>query len=238
MHAVFVEAATGAATVSWAGSTQSHAMDVCAPGPASRTALDQASVGPHLAPVSDFLPLEDKTARRVTVSEMSDVDSGRHAGVLRRGSGSDRLAGILVHRLLQRADFAADVSDEHLHQLTLALISAVSSVELGDLQALIPLVTAGFRQIASRGDIRELYLSGQPYHEVPFTMQADGRIVRGTIDCLIAAEDRVIVLEFKTGRPRQEHQAQIEVYSAAARALFPEVRVESRLVYMSNSAGA
>ena len=99
-------------------------------------------------------------------------------------------------------------------------------------------VMAGVRQIASRADIRELYLSGRPHHELPFSMQTEGRIVRGTIDCLIASGDRVTILEFKTGRPRQEHQAQIDIYHAAARLLFPGLEVESRLVYMSDSAVA
>jgi ATP-dependent exoDNAse (exonuclease V) beta subunit len=146
------------------------------------------------------------------------------------------LVGILVHRLLQRSDLATEVSAEQLHQSTVALLSVISPVELADREPLIKRVMAGFRQIASRGDIRALYSSGQPYHELPFTMRADGRIVRGTIDCLIASEAQVSVLEFKTGRPRQEHQAQIEVYSAAARALFPDLPVQSRLVYMPDPA--
>jgi ATP-dependent exoDNAse (exonuclease V) beta subunit len=58
------------------------------------------------------------------------------------------------------------------------------------------------------------------------------------IDCLIAAADRIVVLEFKTGRPREEHQAQIEVYRTAAQALFPDLPIESRLVYMSDTAVA
>jgi ATP-dependent helicase/nuclease subunit A len=66
-------------------------------------------------------------------------------------------------------------------------------------------------------------------------MRVDGRIVRGTVDCLITADDRVIVLEFKTGRARPEHRAQAEVYRAAAQALFPAKQVESRLVYTSDS---
>jgi len=62
-------------------------------------------------------------------------------------------------------------------------------------------------------------------------MAVAGRIVRGTIDCLITSNEKVTVLEFKTGRPHPEHQAQAEVYRAAAEALFPAVRVASRLVY-------
>jgi ATP-dependent helicase/nuclease subunit A len=92
--------------------------------------------------------------------------------------------------------------------------------------------------LATRGDVRDLYRSGQPYHEIPFAMRTVGQIVRGSIDCLIVSNDRVTVLEFKTGRPRAEHQAQAEVYKAAAEALFPGMSVESRLVYTSESAMA
>jgi ATP-dependent helicase/nuclease subunit A len=187
---------------------------------------------------SDFLPLDDETMRRVTVSEMSEAEPARPAATATAGTSSDRLIGIVVHRLLQRADFAADLSDDQLHQSAAVLLGAAAPVELGDRESLIKEVIAGFRQIALRGDIQELYLSGRPFHEVPFSMQAGGRIVRGSIDCLVAAPDRVTVLEFKTGRPRPEHQAQIEVYRAAARALFPDLPVESRLVYMSDPAVA
>jgi hypothetical protein len=41
----------------------------------------------------------------------------------------------------------------------------------------------------------------------------------------------VTVLEFKTGRPRPEHQAQAELYRRAAAALFPEAAVDARVVY-------
>jgi ATP-dependent helicase/nuclease subunit A len=246
MHAVFSEAATGATTVSWVGASGPHVMNVCAADLAVSKSTDppglSAPVAPGLAisPESedDFMPLDDKTIRRVTVSEMSDADPGSHAAVPSGSASSDRAIGILVHRLLQRKGFAAETRDEQLHQATSALLSAVSLVELGDRELLVRKVIAGFRQIASRGDLREMYESGQPYHELPFTLQAEGRIVRGMIDCLIAAADRIVVLEFKTGRPREEHQAQIEVYRTAAQALFPDLPIESRLVYMSDTAVA
>ena len=61
-------------------------------------------------------------------------------------------------------------------------------------------------------------------------------IVRGTIDCLVSvATIAVTVLEFKTGRPRPEHEAQAELYRAAAQALFPASPVESQLVYTSDA---
>jgi ATP-dependent helicase/nuclease subunit A len=241
MHTLFVEAASGATTVAWTGESGAHVMNVCVPDPAVPAAPDLVGLSARdrggletLEPGTDFLRLDDQTIPRVSVSEISEP--GEPAFIPGQGTGSDRLIGILVHRLLQRSDLTADMTDEQLQHLTVDLLSALSPVELGSRESLIQEVTAGFRQIASRRDIQEIYLSGRAHHEVPFTMQADGRIVRGTIDCLVTSADRVTVLEFKTGRPRHEHQAQIEVYRAAARALFPDMPVESRLVYMSESA--
>jgi ATP-dependent exoDNAse (exonuclease V) beta subunit len=241
MHTLFVEAASGATTVAWTGESGAHVMNVCVPDPAVPAAPDLVGLSARdrggletLEPGTDFLRLDDQTIPRVSVSEISEP--GEPAFIPGQGTGSDRLIGILVHRLLQRSDLTADMTDEQLQHLTVDLLSALSPVELGSRESLIQEVTAGFRQIASRRDIQEIYLSGRAHHEVPFTMQADGRIVRGTIDCLVTSAARVTVLEFKTGRPRHEHQAQIEVYRAAARALFPDMPVESRLVYMSESA--
>lgn len=184
---------------------------------------------------SDFGVLEDSTVRRVAVSELSDIDMPAPPRREDEGERSDRLIGILVHRLLQRAGFGADQSDEQIRRLAQTTFSAVSAAELVDADAVIPEAVARFRQILSQADVCALYRQGQPLHEVPFTMLADGRLVRGTIDCLIISDDRVTVLEFKTGRPRPEHRTQAEVYRAAAQALFPAKQVESRLVYTSDS---
>jgi ATP-dependent exoDNAse (exonuclease V) beta subunit len=70
-------------------------------------------------------------------------------------------------------------------------------------------------------------------HEVPFSLLGpDGSIVRGAIDALVEHPDgRIEVLEFKTGRPRPEHGQQLALYLEAARLLFPDARVEGRVVY-------
>jgi ATP-dependent exoDNAse (exonuclease V) beta subunit len=107
----------------------------------------------------------------------------------------------------------------------------MSADELGQADDVVAEAVARYRHIASREDVRDLYGLGQPHHEVPFTMQIDDRIVRGTIDCLITTGDRVTVLEFKTGKARPEHRNQAEVYRTAAQTLFPGMKVESRLVY-------
>ena len=60
------------------------------------------------------------------------------------------------------------------------------------------------------------------------------QVLTGAIDCLAKVGDgRVRVLEFKTGPPRPEHTWQLEQYVAAARAMFPGMGVEGRLIYPS-----
>jgi hypothetical protein len=57
-------------------------------------------------------------------------------------------------------------------------------------------------------------------------------IWRGTMDCLIQTSPTTMtVLEFKTGRPRPEHEVQLELYKEAASRLFPGMTIETHLVY-------
>ena len=57
-------------------------------------------------------------------------------------------------------------------------------------------------------------------------------VLRGRIDLLVVRDDgSVVVVEFKTGRRRPEHERQLEIYVGAARALFPGRAVEGCLVY-------
>jgi ATP-dependent exoDNAse (exonuclease V) beta subunit len=93
-----------------------------------------------------------------------------------------------------------------------------------------------YRAICGRPDIRALYTAGDRLHEVPFTMRLDGAVLRGTIDCLIrTAPGRMTVLEFKTGRPRDDHRLQLDFYRQAAERLFPGVAIDAHLVYPSES---
>jgi hypothetical protein len=94
-----------------------------------------------------------------------------------------------------------------------------------------------YRAICRRRDMRALYTAGDRLHEVPFTMRLGGGVLRGTIDCLIrTAPDRMTMLEFKTGRPRDDHQVQLDLYCQAAQRLFPGFTIDAHLVYPSEPA--
>jgi ATP-dependent exoDNAse (exonuclease V) beta subunit len=148
----------------------------------------------------------------------------------RHGDGrSDQLIGTAVHRLLQRFGFDASIE-------AAAVRGMLRSDEMADEDpaACIDTALAAYRSLCVHPDVRALYDSGERLHEVPFTLREQGRFVRGSIDCLVrTAPDRLTVLEFKTGRPRDEHRAQLELYRAAAARLFPGCTVDARLVYAS-----
>jgi ATP-dependent exoDNAse (exonuclease V) beta subunit len=109
--------------------------------------------------------------------------------------------------------------------------------ESDGVDAVIDEAVAAYASICARADVRELYAAGRALHEVPFTVAVDGRIVRGTVDCLVeTAPDRFTLLEFKTGRPRPEHQAQLDLYLRALRQAFPAATIDARLIYTEKNA--
>jgi ATP-dependent exoDNAse (exonuclease V) beta subunit len=91
-----------------------------------------------------------------------------------------------------------------------------------------------FLSLSAREDVRRIYLSGRPFHEVPFTTMVEGVPVRGVVDCLVSHADGATILEFKTGRPRPEHQSQVEVYRRAMESALPGIPIDVALVYAQN----
>jgi ATP-dependent exoDNAse (exonuclease V) beta subunit len=186
-------------------------------------------------PADDFTPLADTTPTPRTVASAVAEASGHpsmHHETLE--DGSDRIVGTLVHRMLERFGFERDGSSRITRESVLHLLD---SRDLSDTTALSADDLADsalhrYRAICGRPEIAALYLAGDRWHEVPFTMRTGDSVWRGTIDCLIRTSPTAMaVLEFKTGKPRPEHQIQLELYRDAASRLFPGMAVEAYLVY-------
>jgi RecB family exonuclease len=156
--------------------------------------------------------------------------AGSASQALQHGRSSDRLVGTLVHRLLDRLGFGA--APVAARDIAPQLLRREEAAEGGDQQALLDEALAAYEALSRSDDVRALYASGDALHEVPFTMLVDGIWLRGTIDCLVRdTAGAVTVLEFKTGRPRPEHAAQVELYRQAAAQMFPGTAVAARVVY-------
>jgi RecB family exonuclease len=145
---------------------------------------------------------------------------------------SDRLVGTLVHRLLQRAGGDELATSGATRERAARLLRHDEVEESDDVDALIDGAVDAYAAIRAREDVRVLYAAGRTLHEVPFTMTIDGRILRGTVDCLVETPPgRFTILEFKTGRKRPEHQAQVDLYLYAMRQVFPDSLIDARLIY-------
>ena len=223
-------------TVQWTASSGSiHRVSVCAAAaPVTLSAPSQADTQRE----SDFLPLVDESTAPRSVASMLEADA---QDVFQSGGASrddsERMVGTLVHRLVHR--FGLDPAAEIDVRSALAMLRAeemsafVSGRTASDLA--VDAIDA-YRAICRRADIRALYEGGDVLHEVPFTMELEGGRVRGTIDCLIrGAEGQMTVLEFKTGRARDVHRAQLNLYRQAVEHLFPDARVEARLIYAAEA---
>ena len=92
--------------------------------------------------------------------------------------------------------------------------------------------------LSSRPDVRAVFtVRGALARGALYDARRFGHL-RGNIDCLVRSQSgQVTVLEFKTGRRRQEHLEQIGLYRRAAGSLFPGLAVDALLVYSEGSRG-
>jgi ATP-dependent helicase/nuclease subunit A len=177
----------------------------------------------------DFESLVDTSTRRAHVTASGAMSSTSERV---RGGDSDRLVGTLVHRLIERHGLAGDLTGNEVEQSLASLLDPEELVDVIDYRVLATRAAAAYAAVGSRADIHALCADAERLHEVPFTMSTSEGVVRGTIDCLVRRPDGAIaVLEFKTGRARPEHRAQLDLYTRAAAHIFPGAAVEGVLVY-------
>jgi RecB family exonuclease len=148
----------------------------------------------------------------------------------------DLMVGTLVHRLFQSAVPPGDAAAVRRRART--LLRPEERAQLVAEENALTEAAVVYASLAGRADIAAILASGACDYEVPFSLKlqrgdGDGPVIlRGTIDCLVRRRDgTVFILEFKTGRRRADHERQLEIYQAAAHAMFPEATVSGRVFY-------
>jgi ATP-dependent exoDNAse (exonuclease V) beta subunit len=218
-----------------------------------------AALSPESAPVQDTpeAPVPDASGDRL--GPLAHHSGTRRTPVTRWltdsgttedpqfGAPGDSLVGTLVHRLFQFMDEPpAAANDERALERARELLGHEERATLVDADATLLTAVEVWRRMRERPEVTTLLTSGRRLYEVPFSMRlppAPGAekdptpgpaivVLRGTIDCLVVRPDgSVVVVEFKTGRPRKSHDRQLETYLDAARALFPAAEVSGQLIY-------
>jgi ATP-dependent helicase/nuclease subunit A len=192
----------------------------------------QSPVTPVIPATRVVRTATELTAGRSDVPGVSEPEPSDVAG---------RLVGTLVHRLMPRG-VRSDASDAEIAEAVRALVTPADLLDVGDLEAEIPSIVAAFRSLAGQPDLVSLLASGECLYEVPFSFLEDpvsGSVIRGVVDCLVIGADRVLtVVEFKTGRPRPEHEAQAALYARAISSIFGAHPVGTRVFYATQQDSA
>jgi ATP-dependent helicase/nuclease subunit A len=172
-------------------------------------------------------PAEEEPPRPLVPSAIAADDVALPpAGTARRHAAR---RGQMLHRLFEEVGSIAPGDRARLMSAWLA----VHAPEL-DATALVAEVLA----IVDDPQLAELF-GVDALAEAPLSAIVDGRTIAGTVDRLLVAEDRVLVLDFKTGLSVPAtagdvpayHRRQMEAYRAALTAIFPGRRIDVALLY-------
>jgi ATP-dependent exoDNAse (exonuclease V) beta subunit len=152
------------------------------------------------------------------------------------------LTGTLVHRLFERfgTSLAGDGPERSIASELARLNRDEESVEAGDIEDVFEHARDAYLGLCAQAELSDALDSGAPLFEVPFSVRpaSSQLILRGTFDCLIHRRDGgITVLELKTGKRAAEHDLQLEMYVTAAKAMYPGMPVEGRLVYAHGGSG-
>lgn len=232
MHA----ALAGPGEVTWTGGAHVHRFRVCPPG----ADVDAPAVTDAAVAVSDDVPLSLRplaTQARMPRGRVTDLASGPAAGLSmsrdRPVLDVDLVTGRAVHRLLARA--VADDADATLRARILGDLDPDERVVVGDGAAFADDVVVLVREVWRDEVLRRVLASPLARFEVPVVFRHDEagrvRLVRGIIDCLVPDGDRMLVLEFKTGRAQPSHRRQLALYVDAVRQMLPGTHVAGQLVH-------
>ncbi len=264
LGAAFVDAAGGGAAVEWKAEHGGvHVLQVVAAGDegaggTTRGVEETAPGAGAPVPPCDFQPLVDVAGdRRVGAAAHAMGAAGGEQGEVEPGpedpteepAGDPALVGTVVHRLFQASHGLPADDRPALVERASAFLAGRGDVPETVRSGMAEAAVGAFLDLRRRRDVIDVLDDAECHYEVPFSLRLDPAsapgagggavIVRGSIDCLAEQPDgRLVVVEFKTGKPHAWHAAQIELYVRAARAIFPGRPVERRLIYAASGAAA
>ena len=203
-------------------------------GAADDSTPDGLPAIPGAARSDDFGMLADPGAvARVAVTEVVAPEEALEYGGRASGRREALIAGRLVHRLFQCGVDACD--RDGVVARARMLLDHDERHDVEDPDGLVEQAVSVYRSMRSRLEIAAIVDGSACLYEVPVSLttgSAPAHIVRGVIDCLACTQSgEVVVIDFKTGAPRETDRRQLDIYVEAARGLFPDAPVRGLLVY-------
>jgi len=144
--------------------------------------------------------------------------------------------GTHIHALLERLP---PLEPEHRHAAALRWLEASAGMANAQMRAEVADLVCGLL-----GDDRFAALFGPgSLAEAPIAATLpDGRVIAGIVDRLVVEDNRVLVVDYKTGTAPQRdadippsHRAQMNAYGEALAVIFPGRAVKAALLYTSSA---
>jgi ATP-dependent helicase/nuclease subunit A len=197
------------------------------------TQAASASIAP--IPVAEPLwlrtpaPQESRPPRPLTPSDLRDDDYGDGPASAALLQSAER--GRLIHALFERYDGRDIAEFEIFARQWLAREVRQQGI---DIEAIIATSLA----VITHPEWQSLF-SSAARAEVPLAAQVGDVVITGRIDRLLIEEDRVVLVDFKTGRSIPAapdnlpvaHLRQMAAYAAALETIFPGRKVEAALLF-------
>lgn len=215
------------------GSQRSHGQE--APKGRERTRVAPAPESSPPAWLHRGAPEEARPPRPLAPSSIGvDTIANPPPGpAMREAAERGRLLHALFERLPDLAPAArAAAADRWLEQSAGVVDRAVREALIRDALAVIE--DARFAAIFSPSALAE----------APIAAVVEGEVIAGTVDRLLVTDDRVTIIDFKTGRRApssldrvpEHHLDQMSAYAAALAAIFPGRAIEAALLYTAGPA--
>jgi ATP-dependent helicase/nuclease subunit A len=174
-------------------------------------------------------PIEARPPRPLAPSNLDDDDYGESPASSHLAKAAER--GRLLHRLFERYDGRDPAAFSLFARDWLKRDVRVDGIDLDAL-------AAQFSSVVGNPDWKQ-YFSANARGEVPLTAVVGETVITGRVDRLLVEDERVTVLDFKTGAsvPTSPsavpvaHLRQMAHYVAALESIFPSHRIEAALLF-------
>ena len=175
-------------------------------------------------------PVESRPPRPLAPSALVEDREAAPAPSAEQRAAARR--GILIHQLFER--LPGVTADERPAAAMRWLERSAGIADVAERQALADVVCP----ILADPRFSALFGPGSLAEAPIAATLSDGRVVAGTVDRLLVEDDRVSVIDFKTGRvpagPDRipaAHSAQMAAYAEALAVIFPGRAIRSTLLY-------
>lgn len=161
---------------------------------------------------------------------VTDLEGPRDLFVEDEGPQSSAAAGSAAHVLLRHLDLGGPPAGEQLQSLVAREVLTAEQAALVDVAA-VELWRGG--ELATRLRGAELLREAPFYLRRPAGPDGEWQLVQGVVDLLaIESSGRVLLVDFKTGRPAEAHRTQVAVYAEAVGAALGRAVDEAYLCYL------